>query len=320
MHEDGLPESSTIVVADPSSSAGADQDLAVPTPSASCSKLPKGSSPDRYVSQVTDSTGSSTSVSRPHYTPSLVDSVNTSASFPPPTPVESSRKRHRSHYSEDDNVLLQEEWLQPHGPSVEDWLESPSRRRRSDPHPGYSPETYSELRRHSAPRYDTPGDYASSSHHHHHRRLSSGTDFSGESQQRECSSASNRSDRSSYYYRQVPSSMPPPPPSSSQSYRHGYSTGQQANFREFSSSAVYHDVYPHHQRHHGATSQWKKQHRPETIAAARQASTASHGSLFGEGGNSGGLNEFDLFNGELLDDMNNEMYPNLGASSSASPR
>ncbi|KAL7581548.1 hypothetical protein ACA910_022112 [Epithemia clementina (nom. ined.)] len=274
----------------------------------------------RIVSQGMESAIDSVAA-RPEHTPSLVESVNTSASFPPPTPLEHSRKRHRQHYSDDENLLLQSQsgaWLPPQS-RRDVWSESPTRRRRSDPHQGLGAEVSSEPRRRS-PHHETSQLYPTALHNQHSQGLGSTVGFSAHSQQGEYDSSSHRTD--AYLISNPNAQRFVPPVSISRSYHVPYGTQHQAGIPEYHDSS-HSAIPPYQQWHLQASSQnmgWKQQDRPQSIVGARQASIASYGSLLGEVGQGTGLTDFDLFNGGLLDDGIDESQQNLGTSSSASPR
>ena len=259
----------------------------------------------------------------PHHTPSLIDSVNTSASFPPPRPLEISRKRHRQNLSDDDQLLIHtaqgDEWLISQG--VDEWSQSPSQRRRSNPDHGFIQEASKGPRWYSDSRYETPN--ACSSATLRSRDMNSSRTYSGSSPLRPRDDPPQYRNPSQYHrtadgYMVLPSSAYHPHPHSIHR--------RPVPIPEYSSPPPLHVAHPQHQRHKASTNShnlgWKQPNRPQSIAAARQASTASCGSLFGEVGNNLGFTDFDLFNWELLDDGNgnNEMQPKKGTSASASPR
>jgi len=215
-----------------------------------------------------------------HHTPGLVSS----SSFPPPSPIENSRKRQRYPQEAGSEPLL-------YDPET---MESPSRRHRSN-----DQRDRSVLWNYNA--------VTSSSHSHRPSRS-----LDGDLQRPPYEDYSRRSYGSQDF-------MPPPAPSSSHRYQPPASSPRvryaQHPDSYYGSEQVSTRSIP---------GQWvaKKSHpstRPQSVAA-RQASTASCQSLLGDvnGGTSG---DFDLFGGELVLDVDNPGKKNSTTAPKApSPR
>ena len=212
-----------------------------------------------------------------------IESVATSSSFPPPTPLESSRKRHRPHYSEEGPI---------HVPDYrEQWLQSAPQRSRVDPYPGYN---YGG-QGHFAPQYDT---FNTSAHH---------TGTSEQASMWHTYPPSFHGAAPWYDHRSMDSFMPP---RSSQPAMHP---------QERNSWMPHQSIHPQQQapRDYSHRVDWKGSNRPDSIVEPRQASGAS---AYGVGGNNSNLTEFDLYHGELLHPSDETQPQKSESSSSASAR
>uniref|UniRef100_A0A7S2Y7L5 DUF6824 domain-containing protein n=1 Tax=Entomoneis paludosa TaxID=265537 RepID=A0A7S2Y7L5_9STRA len=211
-----------------------------------------------------------------HQTPGLVESIHSSSSFPPPTPIESSRKRQRQPLDDTEPLLYEPEKS----------MESPTRRRRSDMAP--------ETRDRAATWQYNP--ITSSGHQHRHSRSLSG----GRNDSRPYEDYSHARHGSARDFE--PDFYPMPPPNRSDFAPHR-SAPIPHHVDSSASPRVRHAQYPrpyYSEPGQQQQNQWKNNSnsRPQSIAS-RQASTASCQSLLGDV-NAGTAGEFDLFSGELV--------------------